>query len=84
MKDVVNRSTKSEIFETRCTFIKVLLGREDSSNVSPLERMQEIGHAVPEVYIRDMQCTAHYPQNGVWTLSLHEAERRREGKTDGK
>lgn len=45
--------------------------------------MQEVGHAVPEVYIRYMQGTAHYPQNGVWTLSLHETDRRRAGKTDG-
>lgn len=84
MKGMVNRRTKSEIFETPCTFIKVLSGREDRSNVSPLERMQEVGHAVPEVYIRYMQGTAHYPQNGVWTLSLHETDRRRAGKTDGK
>lgn len=38
--------------------------------VPPLERMQEVGHAVSEVYIRYVQRTTHYTQNGVRTLRL--------------
>lgn len=45
-------------------------------SVSPLEGMQEVRHAVPEVYIRDMESAAHDAQDGVRALSLQKTEKK--------
>lgn len=37
----------------------------------PLQRMQEYGHAVPQIDISHMKSTAYNSQHCIWTLRLH-------------